>query len=288
MSLSYNTALKEKRRVSLPLTLKLLFGGGTNQTGWCIFAFGLILTMLFKVPDALKSFSLLGAKTELATGTIIDVYRTNVEVNDRDVFGVLYQFETPNGDSYEKASYSNQYVHESTKEVIVKYIAKNPEISQAVGYDYSPGGYIIFLVLVFPGVGLMILFTGFRKGIRANDLLGTGVYTTGRLVSQGRTGVEINDQPVFKLQFEFSDTTGCTHILTEKTHNIEKLTDDVQEGLLYDRRKPSYAVLLDNLPAKFKVNDAGNLEVLDGSEIVSALLSLIVPAIVIIYLFIQF
>ncbi|MDH4241432.1 MAG: hypothetical protein OEW48_17880, partial [Phycisphaerae bacterium] len=77
--------------------------------------------------------------------------------------------------------------------------------------------------------------------------------------SKEKTKTEVNKKPVYKLTFEFNTPEGTTYEATAKTHDTAKLEDQAEEPLLYDPMRPSYAVMLDDLPGNPRIMENGTI-----------------------------
>jgi hypothetical protein len=91
-------------------------------------------------------------------------------------------------------------------------------------------------------------------------LLKNGVLTYGLLVSKKRTNVKINGRTVYKISFKYFDGQGGEYIHKLRTPVPYPLMDEDKEDLLYLRNKPSYAIMVDALPAAAKLNEKEELE----------------------------
>lgn len=120
------------------------------------------------------------------------------------------------------------------------------------------------MVLLFPAIGLGMIYVGLSKGLRALRLLTHGIPASGRLVREEATSVQINDTPVIAMTFEFKTVDGRTARCVAKTHLTRDLKDDAEEPLVYAPEDPTVAVLLDDLPGKPRINEASVVRSREG------------------------
>lgn len=248
------------RRLPLSLRLRLLFGGLSNQIGWVVFGVGWIFTWIFAGNADLSGLHYLG-EVEQARGTIVAREKTSAteggsDTSDGDpIYRHDFEFVGPGGQERSGSSYSIQ-ARDVGSEVTIEFPADAPEVSRIQGMRSALFPPWVLLVLLFPGVGLLLIGNGLRRGWRASRLLARGRPARGRLVNKRATNTKINQRIVYALTFEFSDD-GTTHRMVAKTHLTERVEDDEEEELLFDPWKPANAVLLDILPARPEVDERG-------------------------------
>jgi hypothetical protein len=68
------------------------------------------------------------------------------------------------------------------------------------------------------------------------------------------------------------------HKAVAKNHITRHLEDEETESLLYDPMRPEYAVLLDNLPGRPRIDSMGQISATTGTAVASLLLPMIVIA----------
>ena len=208
--------------------------------------------------------------------------------SNKTTYSHFYSFKGDDGTEYTGVS-DGDWSGKVGEEVTIGYVKDRPEVSRISGMRANVVGPIGLLLVIFPAIGLGFIITGLRKGLKANRLLANGELGKGRLKSKVKTNMQINDQPVYKLTFEFSTPEGTSYEVFAKTHLPEKLEDQQDEPLLYEPMYPKNAVMLDNLPGAPRIDENGNIRV--GSPIV-VLLNLVIPVISVIghgvYVYIRF
>jgi hypothetical protein len=133
-------------------------------------------------------------------------------------------------------------------------------VPRAQWTDHEPqfAWWVVLLVLVFPVVGLWFATRGFASGRRSLRLLRLGVETTGKLLRKKPTRIEINDQPVMALTFEyFVDGDRFTTVVN--VLDTQPLEDDAREPMICDPWDRSIATTLDHLPGSPRITGDGEL-----------------------------
>lgn len=272
------------RDLSWGVTTQLLFGGVISFFGWFFLGFGMIFFWIFALNCDLPSWWRFRGNLETARGKLTAVEKTSFSEGGSEhsdgtpVYAYTYRF-AYGGQDYEGTSYRLGTHAEMGSDVTVEFPSHNPKCSRIQGYRAKPFAPWAGFVVIFPAVGLAIVLGRTRLGLKRRYLLKYGELTTGRLVAKERTNTEINDQPVYRLTFEFETTMGHTAQMVVKTHNVRPLEDDERETLLYDPTHPTYGTTLDHLPGRPRIHDDGTIGV---NHTRAAFLSLIVPGLTIV------
>lgn len=255
---------------------QVLFGGFANQFGWLFFGFGFIFVWIFGLNADLSGFLFRVGEVSIAEGVVLKVESTGASVNETPVYAYSYTFRVESQErEYQGVSYSTGRQYEPGWPVTVEYLSRRPEISRIHGARQAAfGPWVLCLVLLFPLIGLGFMLSGFRGGLKGNRLLARGKVAVGRLTSKEPTNTTINNQPVYKLTFEFQDEYGGVHEVVSKTHLPHLLEDEVEEELLYDPHNPANAVMLDNLPGSPDIDEMGYIHATDFKR---GLLPLVLP-----------
>lgn len=269
---------RKTRVVPFSATLSLLFGGILNQLGWFFFGFGMIFAWIFVGNADFSFIYFIGNKTVQVEAKVVDCRETGAEINDREVYENHYKFFTPDGLEHEDFSYSTGIELNPGANVTVEYPSGKPEMSRIKGMRRQQFGLLVLFVLIFPLIGLIIVFFAFRSGVRIYRVLRNGIVTRGKLIDKQRTNATINDEIVYKFTFSFTDENGNKHSISNKTHRTDLLEDDREEQLIYNPDNPSQAYMIDIISGKLKINEAGDIE---GASLLSAILALIIPFITI-------
>ncbi|MHC4664387.1 MAG: hypothetical protein ACYS9T_00320 [Planctomycetota bacterium] len=283
------------RHVAWPIRARLLFGGRNNQVGWVALGFSLIFVWMFTLNSDLTSWYYFRAETETTKGKVLWSRKTRFSTggsslsvggikvrssSGRAVYAIGYAFHV-NGNKYESTSYQTGGSLAAGTEVTVEYVTGRPRISRIKALRRATLGPIGLVAALIPLAALVVVTRGLVKGIRAIRLLTIGKLTTGRLISKKVVGPFRQHQkvPSYKLVFEFTDETGKTHEAKTQTQWTERLEDEEKEALLYNPLRPSYAALLDGLPASPRIDENGDIQLKPAGKRLSCL---VVPGITVI------
>ncbi|MBN2087977.1 hypothetical protein JW964_00100 [candidate division KSB1 bacterium] len=246
------------REVPLSVQFRLLFGGFFNQFGWAFFGFGMIFVLIFGLQSDVSSIYFTG-KLEQQDAFLIHVEPTTVSSNNAPVNAFYFRYRAPNGEPFQSISYSTDILKDSAM-VKIEYPSGKPHLARIVGMRRAQFPPIVLVVLIFPAVGLGMMYIGMRKGLKSIQLLKNGILTRGRLLAKKPTHIRVNNQPMYEYQFEFKDELGQMHLLKEKAVDNPELEDEALETLLYDPDKPQKGILLDNLPGAPVLDENGTIE----------------------------
>ncbi len=272
------------RHIPTAVLIQMLLGGFISLFGWIFFGFGMIFFWAFVLncdPVAWWDFR---GQLDSAPGVVTSVDETRFSEGGSEhssgtpIYAYQYQFTHAN-QTFDGISYRLGARAELNSNVSIEFPQGRPQRSRIKGYRTKPFTSLVLFVVLFPAIGLIIILARLRTGWKRRYLLKYGELAEGKLISKDRTNTEINDQPVYKLTFEFKTSLGSTAQLTVKTHNVRPLEDDEFETLLYDPTKPSRGTTLDHLPGQPQINEDGTIGVQNAR---AAYLALIVPAVSII------
>jgi hypothetical protein len=189
----------------------------------------------------------------VVSGLIIEVMPTNSYINDVRVFEYRYRYKLDGGLVFTGTGYSTGDTKRMDEEVLIQYKENRPDYSKAVDLRRSAfGGGAGFFVLIFPCIGLIMLFFSTRKAIRQINILRIGNLADGKFLFKEPTNMQVNKQTVYALTFEFTAFDNNTYQTVVKTHQYQRLEDETFEKLVYDPQNPKNAVLLDELPRGIK------------------------------------
>jgi len=275
----YYNLVPPPRYVPWPIRGQVFFGGFYNQFGWLWFGFSLIFVWAFGSNTSLNDVYFALRSTETASAVISTVESTGASENDTPVYANHYTFRVEKLETeFQGISYTTGRQYNPGQSVTVEYLGSNPNASRILGArggTFSP--WVLCLVGLFPLIGLAFLSAGVRQGVRGNYLLAHGKVGLGTLIAKESTNVTINEQPVYKLTFEFTADDGQNYQATAKSHLPHVLEDEAQEQLVYHPRRPTYAVMLDSLPGQPDIDEFGNVQVAHFGR---TIIVLILPALV--------
>ncbi|NQT76408.1 MAG: DUF3592 domain-containing protein [Bacteroidetes bacterium] len=247
------------RNIPVSTRCRILFGGFKNQFGWAFFGFGMIFFWGFAMNSDLSFLYYTGEiiRVEgIATHSFeIDATEGNVTVIENH-----YKFKTEDGLEFEGISYATGRSIQAGNTITIEYPEGKPQYSRIKGMRRQIFGAVALWVVLFSFVGLVFILLGLKRSIRALRLLKYGKLTKGKLISKVRTNTRVNGRIVYKLTFRFKDEIGHEFELREKTLTPHLLQNESEERLLYLRRKPAYAIMLDSLPSSVSINADGKIE----------------------------
>ncbi len=260
-----------KREISLPLRLKILFGGSIIQVLYGVFAFLMIFVLVFARDADFSDFTL--ASSVNTKGNITNITQTNSRINKRYVFAFDYTF-LVNDKIYNNTSFSTD--KSKTNEVIVEYLAKNPRNSRIMGMRQKTFPIYVALIVLFPISILFILFFGLKTNLKAIWLLKNGEIGYAKVLRTETTNVRVNNRQVIRIFYEFEDKKGKKHTFSFKSHEPEKITDEAQEMLFYDANNPKRNILKDSSVAKIVLKENNKFK---SPSFFQAIILLVLPSI---------
>ena len=261
------------RRVPISLRVVNFFNAGA-QIGWGVFGFGMIFFWAFTWNADYSFLTFLGSHSKVL-GRVTAVEDTGASENKRRIYAHHYEYSVA-GVDYKGTSWTKEQELEPGTLADIEYDEGNPAHSRIVGMRRGQFSPAVLFVVIFPAIGLALLIVFTRIGMKQNDLLRDGVFTTGVLKSRRPTNMTVNKRPVFELLFEFTARDGRKCEASARTTDPSRLEDEAREPLLYDPENPSKAYVLDEAPARPKVEMNGDLVGRPGV----AIASLILPGIV--------
>lgn len=239
------------RSVSLGLWLRTVLGGWIQQFGWLFFGFGMVFFWAFGM-QADVGWGLLAGETATVQGQVTDWRKTASSENETSVYETRYRFEL-DGQAYTGRSYATGRYESDGSRVTVEYAINDPQRSRIQGMRSKQFSAMALFVIIFPAIGLVFVLAGLRYGLRAARLLKVGEVAFGKLVNKTATNTRINEQTVWKLEFEFQTISGRRGLAEARSHVPASLEDEAEEPLLYDRDDPTKAVMLDGVPGNPEV-----------------------------------
>lgn len=301
--------LAPPRPISARTRLELLLGGWVSQTGWVVVTLGsvalVVLALVFGTDRVV--FPIFGPAAQ-ATGTVTRCHRSGANVfADKNEDSALshtvdYAFAAVDGKRYTgqsvvqvQRSDKARPVYSTTPafakvpavgdELEVEYLPTDPSVSRLVrskGSDIAA----IFLVMIFPLVGLIVAAIGSLGGLRRLGLLKHGVVTDAPLMGkypssfagtfyrdfllslpdgssyQGMVRIQDVDDPEDPARKIRQVMVVPKHIMN--TVRRKDPPAPMEEGptvrVIHPPRKPAKVMLLVDLPELPRTNDQGLLE----------------------------
>ncbi|MCC7509824.1 MAG: hypothetical protein IT464_10650 [Planctomycetes bacterium] len=253
-----------ERGVPLSVYAVALFGGFANLFGSIWLSISMIAVWVFVPMTDVSSLWRFSGELVQASGRVIAQESTGFSEGGSDdtpgtpVYSVRYEFADSRGVVHEGTSYTLGSVYAQGGPLNIEYRADDPKTSRIVGARTAPVPiWLLLVIMIFPTIGVVFLFFGLREGIRRTALLGNGKLVRGRLVGKSPTNTRINNQQVYKFEFEFEAEDGSRHIAVARTHETHRLQDEETEQILYHQRNPLRSCVVDALPAGVTIGPDG-------------------------------
>ncbi|MDR1925176.1 MAG: hypothetical protein LBQ66_12465, partial [Planctomycetaceae bacterium] len=238
------------RDVSILVQIHLLLNNRfAIGVGWFFACFGMIFCIMF-LPAAIPNLIYWNFQPA-GKGEIIDVQKMNFEINEQRVF--KFSFKQPDSNTGQSYTTGKKFKNgDSVK------LERSGSVVRIVGTRLSPVGRWGLFFILFPIFGLVLALDGVWDGLRAIQLLRSGIIDNGRLAAMTKTGNYNDDKPEMNLQYQFTTANGETEDIFIKTDDTKSLTIDSLRPLLYDPFNPKISVFLDVLPAGVRFDEMKN------------------------------
>lgn len=247
------------RRFNLPTKLAIIFGGTLQQMGWAFGGFGMIFFWVFVMNSEARYLLAFDGEWVAADGIINNISTTNSEVNDRVIFAYDFTYNVK-GRVLEGTSYGpSSREYEVNSPVAVEYKSRNPKRVRINKMSSSIFPLGVIFVCIFPIIGFSFVFIGLYYNLKALRMFVYGKFTKGTLLNKIPTNTQINNQTVFKYEFEF-EVAGQKHIAKCRTHQGWKVEDEEMEIILYEPNHPENSIVYDSVAAAPEINPRGELE----------------------------
>lgn len=241
------------RTISAGTRKSLFFSSPLMWFGLIFLLFGLIMALVFGAHADLKSPLYFSDSDPAVMGTLLGKEKTNSSVNKRKIYDYHYRY-LVGGQPYEGHSFAIDNGLSPGDPAEVQYAPTDPGMSRLRGQLLAPFGWsTLAILLIFPGVGLGILYFTVGQYRSYLYLLQNGVLTTGKVTGKTATNTKVNGAPMYKVAFAFQTPDGRTHEASITSLDTSRLGDEEREPLVYDANNPAKAVLLDALPAKIRL-----------------------------------
>ena len=216
-------------------------------------------------------------ETMRTNGVVTEVEDTNASENDRSIWGVHYRYSV-NARAYEGVSYESGGTDlEPGSLVIVEYLRSDPATSRVEGLRRGMFGPGVLFVLIFPAIGLALTLGAFVWGLRRATLLVHGIAVFAKYRETRTTNTRVNNRPVYEVIHEYRTLDGELRESSTRTTDVDPITDESEELILYHPSRPDRAVPVDDIRQLPDLDEAGGFR----GNLRGALLRLILPATVV-------
>ncbi len=279
-----NDLFPPPRRIPLNIKAKCLFRGLRYQISWLFLAFAFVFFLVFAFDYSSILFS--SSEIETTSGTLIHSEKTIFStatfslqsgfLHDRGerIYKYSYRYKA-RGESYKGSSVGIDKQVDKEVPQVVEYLENKPSISRIQGM--SPGLHLrggitsIVLILVIILVAFSAVYSMTWKRIRLYRLLKDGLTAIGAVKSKHLLS-RSSGREWYEVVYEFVVNGSCYQI-KNRPYYTERIEIGVQRTLLYDRKKPHKAALLDNIPCAIIVDESGQIR--SGSILSTVTVSLI-------------
>ena len=236
----------------IPLRIRILhlFGRTSFIIGFLFGIVGLAFIVFFS-PRINWQMYFAGKKNLVhAEGIITGSQETRYSVNDSPLFDYNYRYSDQSEKKYTGSFLEFEGLYNIGQQIDIEYLINAPGTSRFMGKDRKNLNQIMFLggmgaVLA----GLVFLIPSSRRTRKERRIIMAGLPAEARLVLAEPTNVRVNEQPVYKLTFEFSSGGREPNVCSIRSHLIRNVDSEQTQKLIYDPRKPSNAVIIDTLPS---------------------------------------
>lgn len=238
----------------LPKSLKLLLCYRKRPTRNTLIVLIIsIILCAFNLHDFdFREYNNLRTNTKKATATITNAYYTGISGTIGDDEGTYYinAFEYEyivNGETHKWTSYSRSSNFKIGTKVYIKYNIDSPQYSVIIGYDYRPKGNSDLILLIIPIISIFILLYHIYKGIIFNDIIKTGIITSGK-ITKTKVVVSGDSTNYTKLTFSYNSDTKNNQEKSITTSNTKPyLKRGGKQYIIYKKSNPKKALVLNNL-----------------------------------------
>ena len=245
------------RKVGLSVVFELLFGGVRGHFGWMWLNSSLIFVFVFGVNDALKNLVTMGTES-VVSGRVVSVEPTNTTVNEETVYAVTFMF-TLEGVTHEGVSHSTDPPYDAGEPAEIILVGGDVDSATIEGLrNTMVPVWTVFLILVFPAIGIAMTYATARAGLRTLRILRHGIAAYGTYEGAEPTGLTVNDEPMMRHSFAFR-ASGRKHTAAGETLTPGAILDEAQEPILYLSDSPEESMPFDVLGNVLEVGPAGGL-----------------------------
>jgi hypothetical protein len=234
----------------IPLRIRLLhnFGRSSFIIGFLFALIGLAFIVYFSFQLNWKILFADNDDFSPAVAYITGWEKAPYNVNDNPLSEYYYSYSV-NQNTLSGSFLEFAETYNIGKEIRIEYLTEYPEVSRFTGKDRRNYDQIMFLGgiggLLF---GFFFLYPSIRKTRRERKILIAGIPSKGKLIHAEPTNLNVNEQTVYNLTYEYSTGQDKTQVFSVRSHMIRNLSEEHHETIVYDPRKPSSAIIVDTLP----------------------------------------
>ncbi len=208
----------------------------------------LVVFFPWRLPDELR----LRASARTTEGTVTVRESTSMRENNVRVSKYAFTFKTDDGTSRTALCYETGDSLQVGSRAVVEYLASEPSTARIRGCRLSPFGWGAGFVMIFPLVGVGMIFVVLRARRRVAWLLANGRFCLGHVTAVDATNVSVNHQTRYAVSVSYQEGTvervGRYYALGEEAELAQqKMREATGVGVLHDPEHPERILLVDEL-----------------------------------------
>ncbi len=280
-----NKLLPPPRNIPLNIITKCLFSGIKYQVSFLFLGFSTIFFLVFAFDYSSILFSVREIKT--TSGTLIHKEKTIFNTRTfnagsglptsrgEKIYKYLYTYSAA-GKSYKASSFGINMLIDKKTPLVVEFLTNTPSISRIQGM--SPGVHLsggltpIALIIVIILIAFSTVYSMTYKRARLIQLLKDGLTTIGTVKTKKLLSKNSRSK-WYEVAYEFFVDGRCYQI-KDRPYYTEQIEIGEQRTLLYDRKRPHKAALIDNIPCSIVLNEIGLFR---AKSIYSAVIVSLIP-----------
>ncbi|MCG3127043.1 MAG: hypothetical protein CHACPFDD_01900 [Phycisphaerae bacterium] len=253
------------RRVAASTAVAVALGHPLATWGWLVVALGMVVVWLFAVNADVVSLYFDRLPTKRVTGVVTSVEPTGFSEGGgkhrrgRPIDAISFEFELDGGKWAGRSYLTQPHQRSAGKTCHLDYPAGMPQHARVQGARRAVFGWPAALGVVVPLIGVGLFGAGLWRGIRAVGFLRRGKPALARLVRKRGLNQHVNKKQVFELTFAFRTDEDVEQEFKVRTADVEPLSDDAEERILYDPARPSRAATVDTLPGRPTIEEGGEI-----------------------------
>lgn len=239
--------------------LRILLHGTFVQVGFGLFSVWLVVAIFIYSSYQKSEYLNNNGEWVDAPAVLTDVQRRSKK-NASDSYYYYYAIEI-DGKRFQRSSITSNPINKNIGDtVVVQYHSIRTDQSDIVGMRVDVPVFIVYIFMVFPILGLIILIIALLRNRKMLHLYQFGEFTWGRLLSSKDTNTRINKQTLYLCEFEFVAHDRKTYQTKVKTTVPHLLEDEEDELILYRRENPDYNIVYDASPSAPIILPDGSLQ----------------------------
>ena len=276
------------RHVPIP-TMCTMLTGIVGLFGAVFFSFGMIFVWVFGSQVHPIDNWRVKHSSKIAPAIIQSISTTGASVNEEKVYKYNFQYQPGDGIPLEAECYTVNRRWKEGDRTLARYVPGHEKLASLEGASLNVFPvWILLLISLFPIVGFTLFIIPFISGIKNIKLLKYGIITGASNLHTSTSNMSINDEPVLKYSFQFTDRLGMTYMGSSNSLATPYLGDEAAEPVLYLPSDPERSMLVDSIPLKVPlgVDDSGQWYHKGGAA--SVFKMLLVAFLMLIHLFIAY